>query len=216
MSSQSTGFVSGCNSSRLHMVMYSTKVALSQRVMLPVTAINLLLLNQQTATGFCFSDLPIAVVSERSQDRQQRYRYPRLEFTVDIFQFEQSYRGRHVLLPWQAAKLDPTPDSIDIDDGNDGQETIERDPPAKPPVPSFPPLPAVMFATISFVSFWPLLALMRSTSSPIDGFDIDAFMALRGILDDNDAVSGIRPEVILELPSLGPAERLVDAIFGPP
>lgn len=69
--------------------------------------------------------------------------------------------------------------------------------------------PAVLFATVLFVSFWPLLALLRSTTSPIDGFDIDTFMALKGIMADTDST-------IVELPSLSPAEQLVGAIFGPP
>lgn len=74
-------------------------------------------------------------------------------------------------------------------------------------------LPAI-FATLLFVSFWPLLALLRSTTSPIEGFDIDMFMALKGILDT--APDNMDPTTIVELPSLSPAEQLVGAIFGPP
>jgi len=80
------------------------------------------------------------------------------------------------------------------------------------PAPSSPEslsVPAVLFATVLFVSFWPLLALLRSTASPIDGFDIDTFMALKGIMADTDPT-------IVDLPSLSPAEQLVGAIFGPP
>jgi hypothetical protein len=80
------------------------------------------------------------------------------------------------------------------------------------PAPSSPEslsIPVVLFATVLFVSFWPLLALLRSTTSPIDGFDIDTFMALKGIMADTDPT-------IVELPSLSPAEQLVGAIFGPP
>ena len=42
--------------------------------------------------------------------------------------------------------------------------------------------------------------------------DVDMFMALKGILDapTSDNIE------IMELPPLSPAERLVDAIFGPP
>jgi hypothetical protein len=74
--------------------------------------------------------------------------------------------------------------------------------------------PVVLLATILFVAFWPLLALLRSTTSPIDGFDIDMFMALKGIIDTSPM--GDTDPTIMELPSLSPAEQLVGAIFGPP
>ena len=83
----------------------------------------------------------------------------------------------------------------------------------------------VIIATILFTSFWPLLAILRSTSNPIDGFDIDMFIALKGILDNttpNGGVSALGLDadyynpVIMELPPLSPAEQLVGAIFGPP
>ena len=81
----------------------------------------------------------------------------------------------------------------------------------------------VIIATIIFTSFWPLLAVLRSTSNPIDGFDIDMFIALKGILDNTTpdvSALGLDADyynpVIMELPPLSPAEQLVGAIFGPP
>jgi hypothetical protein len=75
-------------------------------------------------------------------------------------------------------------------------------------IPSFPLLPAII-ATMLFVSFWPLLAVIRN------GYiDVDMYMVLKGILDDKTNVES--STTILELPPLSPAERLVDAIFGPP
>ena len=68
---------------------------------------------------------------------------------------------------------------------------------------------------VAFVMFWPLLALLRvNVGGPTGGFDIDMFMALKGILDVQGADTA--DETILELPPLSPAEQLVDAIFGPP
>lgn len=84
----------------------------------------------------------------------------------------------------------------------------------------------VVISTIIFVSFWPLLAVLRtitSNSNPIDGFDIDMFIALKGIMDNTtpDSIAGglnaaadYNP-VIIELPPLSPAEQLVGAFFGP-
>jgi len=74
--------------------------------------------------------------------------------------------------------------------------------------------PTVLLAAVFFVAFWPLLALLRSTTSPIDGFDIDMFMALKRIIDTTP-MDGSDPTIV-ELPSLSPAEQLVGAIFGPP
>eukprot|EP00531_Pseudo-nitzschia_arenysensis_P011433 CAMPEP_0116118340 /NCGR_PEP_ID=MMETSP0329-20121206/2050_1 /TAXON_ID=697910 /ORGANISM="Pseudo-nitzschia arenysensis, Strain B593" /LENGTH=208 /DNA_ID=CAMNT_0003611957 /DNA_START=86 /DNA_END=713 /DNA_ORIENTATION=+ len=86
----------------------------------------------------------------------------------------------------------------------------------RPPTsPNDLPLTPAIFATVLFVSFWPLLALLRSTASPIDGFDIDMFMALKGIMDPTP-MDNMDPTSIVELPSLSPAEQLVGAIFGPP
>ena len=83
---------------------------------------------------------------------------------------------------------------------------------------SIPPqslsIQAGLLATLLFVAFWPLLALLRSTTSPIDGFDVDMFMALKGIMDTPTLMD--TDSTIVELPSLSPAEQLVGAIFGPP
>jgi len=77
--------------------------------------------------------------------------------------------------------------------------------------PEFPLLSAVV-ATILFVSFWPLLAYLRQNT-----FDIDMYLALKGILDDPVSLGADNLEPgIVELPSLSPAERLVDTLFGPP
>lgn len=73
-------------------------------------------------------------------------------------------------------------------------------------------LPVAVFA-VAFVSFWPLLALLRATNDPTSGFDVDMFMALKGILDGGRTMDF---EDIVELPPLSPAEQLVGAIFGPP
>jgi hypothetical protein len=90
-------------------------------------------------------------------------------------------------------------------DDNDGKESQ-----ATPtPTPSFVPIGV---AAVAFVAFWPLLALLR-VNGPTTGFDIDMFMALKGILDTSP---DMRADEIYELPPLSPAEQLVGAIFGPP
>jgi hypothetical protein len=73
----------------------------------------------------------------------------------------------------------------------------------------------VAIPLVSILALWPLLALFRDTNDPTFGFDIDMFMALKGILDEPNQ-SNLLPEDFVELPPLSPAERLVDAIFGPP
>jgi hypothetical protein len=95
-----------------------------------------------------------------------------------------------------------TDDDADDDDG-DGNKSQET------PTPSFVP---VGVAAVAFVAFWPLLALLR-VNGPTTGFDIDMFMALKGILDTSPDM-GV--DEIYELPALSPAEQLVGAIFGPP
>jgi hypothetical protein len=75
--------------------------------------------------------------------------------------------------------------------------------------PSFPFLPAAV-ATLAFVLLWPLLAFLRNSY-----FDVDMFMALKGILDAPPSMDDTTSNIV-ELPPLSPAERLVDAIFGPP
>ena len=102
---------------------------------------------------------------------------------------------------------DDKSNKIDKDNDINNQQTQQTQ--NDTDIPSFPFLPAII-ATILFVSFWPLLAIIRN------GYiDIDMYMALKGILDDNTA-NVDSSTTILELPALSPAERLVDAIFGPP
>ena len=76
------------------------------------------------------------------------------------------------------------------------------------------PFLTMAIPVVSLLAFWPLLALLRDTNDPTTGFDIDMFMALKGILDTTSE-SNLSGD-ILELPPLSPAEQLVDAIFGPP
>lgn len=79
-------------------------------------------------------------------------------------------------------------------------------------IPSFQILPAAI-ATLAFVLFWPLLAFFRGNNHY---FDVDMFLALKGILENNNPSDYSDSERILELPPLSPAEHLVGAIFGPP
>ena len=49
-------------------------------------------------------------------------------------------------------------------------------------------------------------------------FDVDTFLTVKGLLDaaaPDDNGSWDRNDMILELPPLSPAERMVDALFGP-
>lgn len=90
------------------------------------------------------------------------------------------------------------------DDGKDGMMT--------------PPFLATAALITSLLAAWPLLSLMRDTNNPTDGFDIDMFISLKGMLENNNAdalVDGYR-DTIFELPPLSPADQLVGAIFGPP
>jgi hypothetical protein len=82
---------------------------------------------------------------------------------------------------------------------------------------SFPFL-AVALPLVGLVALWPLLALFRDTNDPTSGFDIDMYMALKGILDTGNGGTGMMMvgDEIIELPRLSPAEQLVGAIFGPP
>ena len=87
-----------------------------------------------------------------------------------------------------------------------------------------PPLPFLVPAILvtSVLALWPLLALLRDTNSPTDGFDVDMFMALKGMLGSggNDMTTAVTDDyygdTIIELPTLSPAEQMVGAIFGPP
>jgi len=73
----------------------------------------------------------------------------------------------------------------------------------------------IVECTLAFVAFWPLLALFRAMNydQHMVGFDIDSYMALKGMLDASDVPS---MDEIRELPPLSPAEQLVGALFGPP
>lgn len=77
----------------------------------------------------------------------------------------------------------------------------------------------------AILAAWPLLTFLRDTNNPTDGFDIDMFMALKGMLDTSGNIdsssnmSRLTDEnyrSIVQLPSLSPAEQLVAAFFGPP
>jgi hypothetical protein len=78
------------------------------------------------------------------------------------------------------------------------------------------PFLAVALPLVGLAALWPLLALFRDTNDPTSGFDIDMFMALKGILDSGNDTGMMVGDNILELPRLSPAEQLVGAIFGPP
>lgn len=78
---------------------------------------------------------------------------------------------------------------------------------------------AVALPAVLLLSLWPLIALFRDTSNPTAGFDVDMFMAIKGILESNnssDSMDLMMRDGIVELPPLSPAEQLVGAIFGPP
>lgn len=98
------------------------------------------------------------------------------------------------------------------DDDNDSSSNVDNS-------NAFPFL-AVVLPLVGLVTLWPLLALFRDTNDPTSGFDIDMFMALKGILGSNEDDLGMgrmgNVDTIMELPSLSPAEQLVGAIFGPP
>jgi len=67
----------------------------------------------------------------------------------------------------------------------------------------------VALSAIAFMSFWPLLAFLRTAAH--GQIDVDMFMALQSILGE----SPMKGDEIVELPSLSPAEQLVGAFFGP-
>ena len=72
----------------------------------------------------------------------------------------------------------------------------------------------VVLSVVAFTTFWPLLAYLRF-ENPLGYFDIDTFLALKGIMSDGVTMDTYGNEII-ELPSLSPAEQLVGAFFGPP
>lgn len=77
------------------------------------------------------------------------------------------------------------------------------------------PFLVVAIPTVALLSLWPLLAFFCDTNEPTSGFDIDMFMALKGILSSNNDFV-VNDDGIVELPPLSPAEQLVGTIFGPP
>ncbi|CAB9500374.1 expressed unknown protein [Seminavis robusta] len=111
------------------------------------------------------------------------------------------------------------------DEPNDenNEESLNDNEETKLDEEEYPPLPmldaSVLIPYVLFISFWPLLALLRLKwgtlfpyGSPIDYFDIDKYMALQGMMQE----ANVSPDEIVELPALSPAEQLVGAIFGPP
>jgi hypothetical protein len=107
------------------------------------------------------------------------------------------------------------------------EDNKEQDPDRqKMDITAAPALPLSYLAgAVVFVMFWPILAVMRvyfgGSGSPLAGFDLDMFMALKGILDTGpndimDTATAMYGDTIMELPPLSPAEQLVGAIFGPP
>lgn len=103
------------------------------------------------------------------------------------------------------------------DNNNDEKDEYQYD---DPPLPFL--VPAILVTSV--LALWPLLALLRDTNSPTDGFDVDMFMALKGMLGSggNDMTTAVTDDyyyhgdTIIELPTLSPAEQMVGAIFGPP
>ena len=81
-----------------------------------------------------------------------------------------------------------------------------------------PPIIPVVLGVVVFTAFWPLLAFLRFENSGY--FHVDTFLALRGIMGDQNGMmmqdpTATLPE-IMELPALSPAEQVVAAFFGPP
>lgn len=73
---------------------------------------------------------------------------------------------------------------------------------------------------IAFVAFWPLLTVLRLWFSHQVDWDLDSYLLLRDMMDDTTTTAATTlydeaPSQIMELPPLSPAERLVDALFGP-
>lgn len=127
---------------------------------------------------------------------------------------ENQYYSTKMELGSETNSLDDESNDIDMSMGDARQTKSQENKLSDDTTPQTLSTPTALLATVLFVSFWPLLALLRSTTSPIDGFDIDMFMALKGIMDTAPMNDG--DPTIVELPSLSPAEQLVGAIFGPP
>ena len=136
----------------------------------------------------------------------------------------------------EEAKIDsksPLPKQIDDDDDDDdskielnkNDEATTTSPltTTQSSVDDIPPPPSIPLSylaiSVVFVMFWPLLALLRAENyyygNPLAGFDVDMYMALKGILDSNNSMDMMDQSTIMELPPLSIGERLVDAIFGP-
>jgi hypothetical protein len=80
------------------------------------------------------------------------------------------------------------------------------------PQMQLPPKWKLALAYLGFISFWPFLAFVQVYLRTHE-FDIDTYLTVKGLLDNipvDDTSSGI-----MELPPLSPAERIVDALFGP-
>lgn len=186
------------------------------------TLFGTLLVNQRPVNGLSFSPClswPTPPSAERSNAGSARSMVGRSHSSGTLVSAGRCgtipAAHRALIRSRRFGKQDPGDDEkAATSDADDGKErTRTDDPPADSYIPPFPA--AALVATILFASFWPLLAFLRATNSPLDGFDVDTFMALRGILDNNDAV-GMGSDTVMEFPPLCPAERLVDAIFGPP
>ena len=100
------------------------------------------------------------------------------------------------------------------DDNVEQEEAGDLESPA--PLPPLPKLNAsVLLPWLSFVLFWPLLALLRvkldGIGNPVEYFDIDKYTALKSMMQEPPDF-----DEILELPPLSPAEQLVGTFFGPP
>jgi hypothetical protein len=133
---------------------------------------------------------------------------------------------------WQApsnvgsAMIGSNPASTPLfESSQDNNHEQDPDRPKNDNTPVVPTLPLSYLAgAVVFVMFWPTLAIIRvyfgGSGSPLAGFDLDMFIALKGILDTspNDGImdTAIYGDTIMELPPLSPAEQLVGAIFGPP
>ena len=139
----------------------------------------------------------------------------------------------------EESKIDsrsPLPKQIDDDDDDDSKIELNKNDEATTTSPltttqsssvddDIPPIPSIPLSylaiSVIFVMFWPLLALLRAENyyygNPLAGFDVDMYMALKGIFDSNNSMDMIDMDqsTIMELPPLSIGERLVDAIFGP-
>lgn len=80
------------------------------------------------------------------------------------------------------------------------------------PQMQLPPRWKLALAYVGFIAFWPLLAFVQVYLRTHE-FDVETYLTVKGLLDTvpaDETSSGI-----MELPPLSPAERIVDALFGP-